>query len=897
MLFFMMIQVFPALAWDYNDGTASDAKFEEFGPRANNLLINLYFDAETEWDALEAGEIDITDWALTETYYNRFTTPPQDGYINSMFYGGEFGIFLLDINNNNNEFLGLPQDPLYPNAVYPNNPFATVEGRQAVCYLHRKSVWLPTIVGVGFYEEMHTTHPSAYGAYSLATADPYPYSPATAAALFDSIGVIYDAGQHPYRFYDLNTNGVYDGGDEQLTIVWAIRSDHYHRNAMGDLVADEMVALNFDVTREYGPSSYLGAFWFYGKTAHFYTAGWNLGVEPDHVVLWLSDFYWHPGFCYNTGYVNDPELDTYAYGTWLANTEADALTNCLAFQQRMMDIAGCYPWFTYAASKAIARTYTGGTNGTIAGDDEDPFRGQYWDGAVSVSGYGVDSFFSMLNMHPRGFETDDDDMTIRWAYKTDTLKSFNPVYSEWLWEWNTLGLIYDTLLVRNPYSLLELVPWLCSAYETTTYEHPVYGTTSKVAFTLRPDIHFSDGTPLTVADIYFTWVELADIVIGRGLPPPWWYSSVAHILSFTVFDAYNFECLLDVKSVYATMWIGGMVILPKHIWKPLCEGTVGDVQAAAADPDMIGPGPWRFVEYVANSHVLLTANMPEKTVTTNHAGSTAVYSPTGYCRYFPAYAETYISEPVELERRTKVPYDENVTIVSEFTNLMDTDAYTWTTIEVDEGAGWLAPIVDNDTEVVGFNAKPHTLVIHAIIRWFDYEYSWWHWRDDPGPTGRWTYTKVGRWRIQGYIKIYYCGTLRYERYINYNLRIRITRTIRTYDFPFPTCKRFTSDYGLSWHTLITDIAGSTWYDQVALYIEPELGPEGLYAFDFAAYPHKTQLPTADIKVDIKDVALAAKGFGAFPGHGRWSAVADINGDYKIDIKDIASIAKDFGWVG
>ncbi len=50
-------------------------------------------------------------------------------------------------------------------------------------------------------------------------------------------------------------------------------------------------------------------------------------------------------------------------------------------------------------------------------------------------------------------------------------------------------------------------------------------------------------------------------------------------------------------------------------------------------------------------------------------------------------------------------------------------------------------------------------------------------------------------------------------------------------------------------------------------------------------------------MDIKDVALAAKGFGAYPGHERWSAVADTNGDYKIDIKDIAGIAKDFGWVG
>jgi hypothetical protein len=83
----------------------------------------LYFAAETEWDALDLGEIDITDWPLTEIYYTKFTTPPEDAYIDAQYYSGEFGIFLLDVNNNNRPFLGNPEDPLYPNAVYPNNPF------------------------------------------------------------------------------------------------------------------------------------------------------------------------------------------------------------------------------------------------------------------------------------------------------------------------------------------------------------------------------------------------------------------------------------------------------------------------------------------------------------------------------------------------------------------------------------------------------------------------------------------------------------------------------------------------------------------------------------------------------------------------------------------------------
>jgi len=50
----------------------------------------------------------------------------------------------------------------------------------------------------------------------------------------------------------------------------------------------------------------------------------------------------------------------------------------------------------------------------------------------------------------------------------------------------------------------------------------------------------------------------------------------------------------------------------------------------------------------------------------------------------------------------------------------------------------------------------------------------------------------------------------------------------------------------------------------------------------------------DRKVDIIDIATAAKAFGSYPGHPRWEFVADINGDGKVDILDIARIAKNFG---
>ncbi len=56
----------------------------------------------------------------------------------------------------------------------------------------------------------------------------------------------------------------------------------------------------------------------------------------------------------------------------------------------------------------------------------------------------------------------------------------------------------------------------------------------------------------------------------------------------------------------------------------------------------------------------------------------------------------------------------------------------------------------------------------------------------------------------------------------------------------------------------------------------------------------------DRKIDIKDLAIAAKAFGTSPGMPNWNPVADITGpvylvpDGKVDIRDIALIAKHFG---
>src|SRR5690606_27070182 len=68
--------------------------------------------------------------------------------------------------------------------------------------------------------------------------------------------------------------------------------------------------------------------------------------------------------------------------------------------------------------------------------------------------------------------------------------------------------IYDSLLQRD-LETLELKPRLAESYEISD-DHLVY------TFKLRPGVVFSDGTPLTSADVKFTFDKLMDPAVDAA---------------------------------------------------------------------------------------------------------------------------------------------------------------------------------------------------------------------------------------------------------------------------------------------------------------------------------------------------------------------------------------------
>lgn len=644
----VIAMLFPMVfAFEYgNPAILDDEKFETFGPRADNLLIQLYATETAEWTGLELGELDVTDWPLDEPHYTAYNTAPLNATVKSMSYGPEFGLFLFDLNCNNNEDLGNPPDAAYPNPNYPN-PMSVLEMRKAVAYLSDRTYVINEVIGEGFAFPVYTPMSPASGFYVHPEINPggaleelcYLYDPNEAIEVLDNSSK-FPIGLDGWRYWDFNPqNGVKDAGEELLLKIFA-RSETPPRLK----IAEKLWGLLENTTKihvNWVPGDRAAALVqvMGNKDFHIYTAGWSLTMDPDHLVLWHWDYYWHPGQCYNTVGANFAAFNDAADGVQYANTIEEATFYSHLAQEVFAEECIGVPLWSAGGNKAVSRIYAGDTT------PEEDYTGRWWRNFVNIPGFGVDSYLTFLNMRPTNISRAVGG-TIRYGFKTNTLNSMNVVYTNWLWDNTVIDLCgYEALLYREPYSR-AFKPWLCDKFFVGTWMNGTEGPYTAMNFTLRRNATWSDGTLITFADIEYTFVTMKNDLSARGLAPPWWISNVQNIVEMIQYSPTEFEIRLDVKSVFAVGWIGGNRILPKHIWQPICtgvprpsDGTAWDPTTFAPDVNIIHSGPWCFDDYATGATILLIAHKPGVTVNTgladpNWAASLDITSPYGFFRYF-----------------------------------------------------------------------------------------------------------------------------------------------------------------------------------------------------------------------------------------------------------------------
>jgi peptide/nickel transport system substrate-binding protein len=170
-------------------------------------------------------------------------------------------------------------------------------------------------------------------------------------------------------------------------------------------------------------------------------------------------------------------------------------------------------------------------------------------------------------------------------------RTFNPFDQTSLSAANNMqDLTYEPLLMFNMMNPAQApIPWLASAYQWSDG-----GKT--LTFTIRSGVRWSDGQPLTGADVAFTFNLLKHNPAMQSTAPgptPLPKSATASGDRVTLtFGAPEFANLFLIASTY---------ILPEHRWSSVRD------PAAYSDPDPVGTGPYVMSSF-STQQVTFTAN-------------------------------------------------------------------------------------------------------------------------------------------------------------------------------------------------------------------------------------------------------------------------------------------------
>jgi len=175
----------------------------------------------------------------------------------------------------------------------------------------------------------------------------------------------------------------------------------------------------------------------------------------------------------------------------------------------------------------------------------------------------------------------------------DSLNPFlgfqSPSYEMW-------GLTYDYLV---GYSMTDMSPQPDLATKWTTSPDGRTWT-----FTVRSGVKFSDGVPLTAADVAYTFNRVLHGTVEKSN----WLSYLNGVQQVTAPDATT--VVMKLKQPSATLPLLPIPIVPEHVWKNVSESAI---KSYAAEPSngkpVVGEGPFRLVQGTADgSTFTLDAN-------------------------------------------------------------------------------------------------------------------------------------------------------------------------------------------------------------------------------------------------------------------------------------------------
>lgn len=311
-----MVSVPAVKAWEYWDTKVSAPKTDNLvdysGPHADRIQIRFFGDESSEFSAMEAGQLDLTDWPVDAAHYADWTSEPLQSQIAVVDTGAEFGLFDLDIRMDNRTFLapGVPN----PAMTMPwGNPTADVWLRRAIATTVDHKLEIDYVSGFTtplLGGPCYTPLSAAYGAWvhpdlvPTGTLQAYTYAKSDGSNYIELGNKMLD--DHGYSTI---VGGKRTRSGTAVKIIFWYRSDHLPRmqlalNVMAPLLESAPPnGLGLTVEWHTGTSGAAKAHYMDAKEGHLYTGGWGMTLDPDQLYyLWHINNYYHPGRPNNYAY-------------------------------------------------------------------------------------------------------------------------------------------------------------------------------------------------------------------------------------------------------------------------------------------------------------------------------------------------------------------------------------------------------------------------------------------------------------------------------------------------------------------------------------------------------------------------------------------------------------------
>lgn len=209
--------------------------------------------------------------------------------------------------------------------------------------------------------------------------------------------------------------------------------------------------------------------------------------------------------------------------------------------------------------------------------------------AVDQSGIGIRSYWTWLGLAPTGAQKD---IIVN---SSDNVIAVNPLYisgvtDNWLTE-----LIYDRLFRVGPEGLPQ--PWAAKSFE--------WRDNTTIAVTLRDDMMWHDGQPVTVDDVVFSY----QATTGGEAPMYAPFGSNIKLIEVEGDDTVVFS-LGTPSASFLTSSLAKVNLIPKHIWEPILADLSSKEENAESYQEQmpIGSGAYKFVRWLPNEEIVLKAN-------------------------------------------------------------------------------------------------------------------------------------------------------------------------------------------------------------------------------------------------------------------------------------------------